>query len=93
MTENTIARIEGAKKKIDTLKKKMERILAAQATGWTKNPYLYDERDIKATERDIKEAENRLAYWVGKGEDEDAKRFSASFISLSVALMSLSSYK
>lgn len=73
MTENTIARIEGAKKKIETLNKKMERILAAKATDWTKNPYMYDERDIKSTEKDIQEAENRLAYWVGKGEDEDAK--------------------
>lgn len=73
MTENTMARIEGAKKKIETLNKKLERILAAKATGWEKNPYMYSERDIQSTERDIKEAENRLAYWVGKGEDEDAK--------------------
>lgn len=73
MTENTIARIEGAKKKIETLQKKMERILAAKATDWTKNPYYYSEHDIKATEKEIKEAENRLAYWEGKGQDEDAK--------------------
>ena len=73
MTENTMARIEGAKKKIETLNKKMERILAAKATDWEKNPYMYCERDIQSTEKEIKEAENRLAYWVGKGEDEDAK--------------------
>ena len=76
MTENTIARIEGAKKKIETLNKKMERILAAKATGWDKNPYMYGEDDIRRTEKDIKEAENRLAYWIGKGEDEDAKAAS-----------------
>ena len=73
MTENTIARIEGAKKKVETLNKKMERILAAKATDWTKNPYYYNERDIRTTEKEIKEAENRLEYWIGKGEEEDAK--------------------
>lgn len=76
MTENTKARIEGAKKKVETLQKKMERILAAKATGWEKNPYMYGEDDIRRTEKDIKEAENRLAYWIGKGEDEDAKAAS-----------------
>lgn len=73
MTENTIARIEGAKKKIESLNKKMERILAAKATDWEKNPYMYSEDDIRRTEKEIKEAENRLAYWEGKGQDEDAK--------------------
>ena len=73
MTANTIARIEGAKKKVEILNKKLGRILAAQATGWEKNPYYYSEHDIKATEKEIKEAENRLAYWEGKGQDEDAK--------------------
>lgn len=73
MTANTIARIEGAKKKVETLNKKMGRILAAKATGWEKNPYGYDEDDVCRTEKEITEAENKLAYWIGKGQDEDAK--------------------
>ena len=73
MKEITIARIEGAKKKIENLNKKLDRINAAKASGWTKNPYYYSEDDIRRTEKEIKEAENRLAYWVGVGADEDAK--------------------
>lgn len=73
MRANTLARIEGARNKIEALNKKMERILAAKATDWKKNPYSYSEDDVRRTEKEIKMAENRLAYWESKGQEEDAK--------------------
>lgn len=62
MTIETIkARIQGKEKALDKLRKKMERILAAQASGWTKNPYYYRESDIKSTQREIDAAQTALA--------------------------------
>lgn len=53
-------RIAGAETKLEKLQKKMERILKAQATDWEVNPYYYNERDIKWTQRDIDEATKSL---------------------------------
>ena len=62
MTIETIkARIQGKEKALDKLRKKMDRILAAQASGWTKNPYYYRESDIKSTQREIDAAQTALA--------------------------------
>lgn len=54
-------RIQGKKAEIIKLEKKLERIMKAQASNWTDNPYFYSERDIKWTTRDIEEARQALA--------------------------------
>lgn len=53
-------RIEGKEKEIDKLNKKMSRILAAEATGWEKNPYYYSEWDKERTQRDINREQKAL---------------------------------
>ena len=68
-----LKRIEGKKREIEKLKKKMARILEAQATNWTKNPYWYREDDIRYTERDIREAEAALAKYEKDLSDEEKK--------------------
>lgn len=47
-------RLEGTLKKVETFKKKVERIELALSTG--KNPYYYDERDLKISKRDLEES-------------------------------------
>lgn len=62
MTIETLnKRIEGANKNIAKLEAKLDRILKAQATNWTVNPYYYREEDIKWTKRDLEVARNSLA--------------------------------
>lgn len=62
MTIETLnKRIEGAKKNIAKLEAKLDRILKAQATNWTVNPYYYREADIKWTTRDLEVAKESLA--------------------------------
>ncbi len=56
-------RIDGAKKNITKLEKKLARIEAAQVTGWEKNPYMYSESDLRNTKLDLGEAEARLAVY------------------------------
>lgn len=53
-------RIAGKEKELEKLEKKLGRIRAAQASGWTKNPYYYSEHDLKWTLRDIEEAKQAL---------------------------------
>lgn len=53
-------RIAGKEKELDRLTKKLARIEAAQATGWEKNPYYYNEKDITYTTRDIEAAQAAL---------------------------------
>ena len=54
MTVETLKkRIEGKKKAIDQLEKKIQRIEAAKATGWQKNPYYYHERDLVYANKDL----------------------------------------
>lgn len=53
-------RIEGREKELSKLQKKMERILAAKATNWEKNPYWYGEDDIRRTQRDIDDVTKSL---------------------------------
>lgn len=53
-------RIDGKKKEIEKLQKKLARILEAQASGWEKNPYWYREDDIRYTNRDIEQAQKAL---------------------------------
>ena len=54
-------RIEGKKKEIEKLAKKIERINEAEATGWKSNPYYYSERDLRYALRDLEAAENALS--------------------------------
>lgn len=53
-------RIAGKEKEIEKLEKKLSRIRAAEASGWTKNPYWYSEHDLKYTMQDIEEARQAL---------------------------------
>lgn len=53
-------RIEGTENKIQKLEAKLNRINEAKATNWEVNPYYYNERDIKWTERDLEEARKTL---------------------------------
>lgn len=54
-------RIEGKKREIDKLEKKLARIMKAKESNWTDNPYYYHENDIKYTTRDIETAKTALA--------------------------------
>ena len=54
-------RIAGKEKELDKLTKKMTRIEAAKTTGWEKNPYYYDESDLRRTARDIEEVKETIA--------------------------------
>ena len=58
-------RIDGKKAQIEKLKKKLERILKAEASGWEVNPYYYCERDKKYTERDLERAKQELEKLIG----------------------------
>jgi len=59
--ETLNSRIEGKEKTLDKLNKKMKRILDAQSSGWTKNPYYYRESDILSTQKEISATKNALA--------------------------------
>lgn len=54
-------RVEGKKKEIEKLTKKLDRIRKAEATGWAVNPYCYHESDLKWTARDLEQAKEMLA--------------------------------
>ena len=53
-------RVAGKAKELEKLTKKMGRIQAAAATGWEKNPYYYDESDLRRTAREIEETRAAL---------------------------------
>lgn len=59
--EFIIKRIDGAKKNVEKLEKKLERINKAKATNWEVNPYYYSESDLKWTARDLEDAKKSLA--------------------------------
>lgn len=62
MTIETLEkRIEGKLKAIETLNKKIDRIDAAKATGWEKNPYYYSERDLVRALKDLDSEKAALA--------------------------------
>lgn len=54
------SRIDGKKKEIEKLGKKLERILKAQESNWVNNPYFYDEDDLRRTQRDLDKAKETL---------------------------------
>lgn len=53
-------RVDGANKRIVSLKKRLERIQRAKELDWKVNPYYYDESDLRSTQRDLEEAEASL---------------------------------
>ena len=54
-------RIEGCKKNIATLEKKLQRILKAEESNYEQNnPYMYSDYDKRATTRDLEEARKNL---------------------------------
>ena len=75
-TEFIAKRIEGKKKEIEKLEKKMQRIQKAKATGWTVNPYLYDEYDEKCTAREIESAREQLAVYEAQLAEAEKKAAS-----------------
>ena len=69
-------RIAGKKAEIEKLEKKMKRILEAQASNWTKNPYWYTERDIVSTNKEIDRAKEGLKNYEDQLELEQTKAAS-----------------
>ena len=53
-------RIEGKEKEIAKLEQKLARILKAKETGYTVNPYYYNENDLKWTTKDLENAKASL---------------------------------
>lgn len=61
-------RVAGAKDKIAKLEKKLERIRTALETG--KNPYYYDESDLRYTTKELDEAKKSLTTYEAKVAEE-----------------------
>lgn len=53
-------RIDGKQKEIEKLEKKWERIEAARATNWEKNPYSYGDYDVRVTTKELERAKKAL---------------------------------
>jgi len=53
-------RVEGKRKEISKLEKKLERIRKAEASGWENNPYYYSENDLRWTIKDLEAAKEAL---------------------------------
>ena len=66
-------RIEGKRKEIAKLEKKLERINKAKESNWEKNPYYYHESDLKYTTRDLESAREALAKYISDLENEQEK--------------------
>jgi hypothetical protein len=69
-------KIERSNKKIDTLKKKLERVNIALNGG--KNPYYYEERDLRIVTKELLEEQTKLdSYIAKKAEDERMSNIEA----------------
>lgn len=68
MSEITSSRIKSAKSSIQKLSKKIDRINVALGGG--KNPYYYDESDLRRANQELREAEERLRKWEAKAAAE-----------------------
>ncbi len=53
-------RIEGKKKEIEKLNKKIARIVKAKESNWENNPYYYNENDLKWATKDLDNAQAAL---------------------------------
>lgn len=65
-TEFLSKRIEGKKAEITKLEGKLARIIKAQESGWTVNPYFYREDDLRWTNKDLEAARKALAEYEAK---------------------------
>lgn len=74
--ETIAKRIEGKRKEIAKLEKKLERINKAKASNWENNPYFYSENDLKWTTRDLEEAKIALAKYEAELIVEEEKNAS-----------------
>lgn len=66
-------RIAGKEAEIEKLEKKLKKILEAQASNWTKNPYWYSERDIASTNKEIAQAQEALKKYQDQLKLENTK--------------------
>lgn len=66
-------RIEGKRKEIEKLQKKLVRIEKAEATGWEVNPYFYSDHDKKWTIKDLEEARKALEKYEADLQTEQEK--------------------
>jgi len=74
MTIETLEkRIAGKEKAIATLEKKIQRIEAAKATNWEKNPYYYDEQDLKWAKEELASEMNVLVKYREQLKQEQEK--------------------
>ena len=72
-TEFLSKRIEGKKAEITKLEGKLARIIKAQKSGWTVNPYFYREDDLRWTNKDLEAARKALAEYEAKLAAETEK--------------------
>ena len=72
-TEFLSKRIEGKKAEITKLEGKLARIIKAQESGWTVNPYFYREDDLRWTNKDLEAARKALAEYEAKLAAETEK--------------------
>ena len=66
-------RIDGKRKEIEKLTKKLERIEKAEATGWEVNPYYYSANDKKWALRDLETAKAALENYKAELKTEEEK--------------------
>ena len=70
-------RVAGKEAEIEKLSKKLGRIIKAEESGWTVNPYYYSERDKASTEREIEQCKAALEDYrakLGKEQEKAASR-------------------
>ena len=66
-------RIEGKRKEIEKLEKKLSRIEKAKGTNWEVNPYYYGEDDLRWTLKDLANAREALAKYEAEFAKEQEK--------------------
>lgn len=69
-------RIEGKKKEISNMEKRLQRIRKAEASGWEVNPYCYDESDLRYALQDIQRLNGELKGYQDKLQVEMQKSAS-----------------
>lgn len=74
MTIETLEkRIAGKQKAIDQLNKKIARIEAAKASNWEKNPYYYNEHDLRIAQKELTSAQQSLSQYEDQLNEAFAK--------------------
>ena len=66
-------RVDGKRAEIAKLEKKLARIIKAQESGWTVNPYYYREDDLRYTNKELDVARKALAEYEAKLATETEK--------------------